>query len=100
VQWTDLPVDQRATYLACVRRAKRSQRWECFPMSLREPLPALPIPLRAGESDAVLHLQPLIERVYSAGGHDDIDYRQPLEPPLSADDEAWMDQLLKSAGRR
>jgi hypothetical protein len=38
--------------------------------------------------------------VYIAGGHDDIDYSKPPTPPPSSQDEAWMDQLLRAAGRR
>jgi len=96
----DLPDDRRAPYLTCVRRATRPGRWEVYPMPLRSPLPAVPVPLRANEPDLVLALQPLVERVYTAGGHDDIDYRRPADPPLEADDAAWADQLLRSAGRR
>jgi hypothetical protein len=70
-------------------------------MHIRTALSTLPIPLRGKEPDALLDLQPLIERVYTAGGHDDIDYNQPLvDPPLPAEDKAWMDQLLRAAGRR
>jgi hypothetical protein len=40
-----------------------------------------------------LELQPLITRVYAAGGHDDIDYRKPPDPPLEPDDAAWAAEL-------
>jgi hypothetical protein len=69
-------------------------------MQFRQPLPPLPIPLRSVDADIVLPLQPFIDRAYVAGGHDDIDYSKPLDPPLNADDEAWADQLLRAAGRR
>jgi hypothetical protein len=42
----------------------------------------------------VLDLQRLIERAYIAGGHDDIDYTQPCDPPLEEDDAAWVKSLL------
>lgn len=95
-----LPIDRRAPYLKRVRRASRPNRWEVYPMPLRQPLPEIPIPLREKEADIVLDLQPLIERVYVAGGHDDIDYRKPPEPPLEGEDAAWSDQMLEAAGRR
>jgi hypothetical protein len=96
----DLPPGRRAPYLACVRRAGRPARWEVYPLPLRQPLPSVPVPLREKESDVLLDLQPLIHRVYSAGGHDDIDYRRPPEPPLEDGDEEWADGLLRAASRR
>ncbi len=43
------------------------------------------------------------ERVFVDMGNgydDDLDYRQEPEPPLSAEDVAWADDLLRKAGRR
>ena len=96
----DLPVERRTPYLVCVRRAQRADRWEVYPVPLREPLPRIPVPLREKDADVSLDLQPLIERVYVAGGHDDINYAVEPDPPLQADDARWADELLKSAGRR
>ena len=96
----DLPVHRRTPYLVCVRRATRLNRWEVYPLPLREPLPRVPVPLRPTDADVPLDLQPLIERVYVAGGHDDIDYSVDPDPPLEGDDQGWADALLKSAGRR
>lgn len=97
---SDLPLDRRSPYLACVRRGWLGERWEAYPLPLREQIPAVPIPLRETDNDVPLELQPLIERVYVSGGHDDIDYRQPCLPPLEAEEEAWADQLLKTSGKR
>jgi len=96
----DLPEDRRAPYLTCVRRASRPSRWEVYPKPLREPLPAIPVPLREREADVLLELQPLVDRAYAAGAHDDLDYRHPPDPPLASDDEAWAHELLATAGRR
>jgi hypothetical protein len=96
----DLPENRRAPYLTCVRRAARPGCWEVYPMPLQAPLPGVPIPLRKGEADVVLDLQPLIARVYAGGGHDDIDYRGPPDPPLDGEDAAWADSLLRSCRRR
>lgn len=97
----DLPIQRRTPYLVCVRRASRLNRWEVYPLPLREPLPRVPVPLRAKtDADVPLDLQPLIERAYIAGGHDDIDYAVDADPPLEGDDARWADELLKSAGRR
>ncbi len=72
----------------------------CHPVSLREPIPAVKIPLRPGDADLMMDLQPLIRRVYRAGGHDDIDYTRDPSPPLPPAEAAWADQLLRAAGRR
>lgn len=95
----DLPAHRRAPYLTCVRRQSEPDLWEVYPMPLHERLPSVPVPLRQGESDIALELQPLVDRVYAAGGHDDIDYRQPADPPLEGEDAQWAGQLLRSAGR-
>jgi hypothetical protein len=96
----DMPPNRRAPYLTGVWRATDPMHWALHPMPLRQPLPQVPIPLRENDADVLLDLQPLIERVYVAGGHDDIDYRKPSQPPLEGDDAAWADQLLRSAGKR
>jgi hypothetical protein len=97
----EVPVQLRTTYFACLLRGwSISERWEVYSIPLRQSIPGIPVPLRENDPDAVLDLQSLIDRVYRAGGHDDIDYAQPLDPPLSPEDEAWADQLLRDAGRR
>jgi len=92
----DLPPDRRSAYTVCVRRGWLGNRWEAYPIPLQQRLPPIPIPLRQSDSDVLLELQPLIDRVYLAGGHDDIDYRKPAEPPLEAADAAWAAELLRS----
>lgn len=96
----DLPPEKRSPYVVCVRRGWDPLLWEVYPISLRQRLPRIPIPLRRGERDVALEFQPLIERVYVAGGHDDIDYRRSPTPRLDEPDETWADQLLKQAGKR
>ena len=76
----------RKDYLPCVNLAADSALWLAYPMSLREPLPTIPIPCRPNDLDIPLSLQPLIANVYRDGRHDDIDYLAPLQLPLSADD--------------
>lgn len=93
----DMPPERRTPYLVCVRRGWRASRWELYPVSLRAPLPRIPVPLREGEPDVALDLQPLIERAYAAGGHDDIDYSKPANPPLNPDDAAWAATLARDA---
>ena len=96
----DLPADRRTPYLISVRRAPVAERWTCYPVPFREPIPPVGVPLRPGDADVVMDLQPLVRRVYRAGGHDDIDYGREPSPPLRPADAAWADGLLRAAGRR
>jgi hypothetical protein len=101
VSEADIPIDRHAPYMACVRLGWDPYEWWAFPIPLRFSLPGISIPLRQADKPVVLELQPLIDRVYVAGGHDDIDYTRPLNPPLSSDDAAWTTALLsdrKTAG--
>lgn len=94
-----VPPARRTPYLVLVRRAYRWVPLEIYPLPLRQRLPAIRIPLRPGEPDAVVDLQPLIDRAY-ANGRYPIDYTKPPDPPLEAEDAAWADELLRSTGRR
>lgn len=96
----DLPPEARRPYMVCVQRGWLPGRWEAYPIGLRSPIPAVRIPLRRTDADVILELQPLIERVYLAGRHDDINYSKPPVPPLEPDDAAWADELLRVSGRR
>ena len=95
VRTEELPPDRRAAYLTCVCRAAQPLQWEAYPMPLRAALPTVPVPCREAEPDVPLALQPLIDRIYVEGGHDDIDYRRPPNPPWDAADAAWADRLVR-----
>jgi hypothetical protein len=100
VDHLDLPWNRRTPYMICIRRGDDLFHWYAYPVPLRQPLPRIPIPLRPKEPEVMLNLQPLIERVYVAGGHDDIDYSRPPKPLLEGEDAAWAADLLKSVAPR
>lgn len=75
-------------------------RREVYPCPLSEPLPTIRVPLRAGDPDAPLALQPLIDECYRLGSYWLSDYTRELDPPLSAEDAAWVQERLKAAGFR
>jgi hypothetical protein len=98
-----LPPEYRTAYFASVFRAtwKEYGRKEAYRIPLRDPLPAIRIPLRAGDDDVVLDLQALITEAYDIGRYDvTIDYKQPPAPPLDAEDIPWANDLLSAAGKR
>ncbi len=82
-------------YLICASRAVRPGRREIYPCPLRERLPVIRIPLRATDPDVPLDIQKLVNHCYTSGRYWKLDYRQPLEPPLSSEDAAWVGELLK-----
>ena len=84
-------------YLVSVSRGHDRCRYEVYPLGLGEPLPNIAIPLRHGDADVILELQPLINRVYDNGAFDRIiNYQQaPPLPPLNETDAAWLDELLR-----
>jgi hypothetical protein len=69
-------------------------------MALRRRLPVIGVPLRPADPDVPLDLQSIVEQCYRNGGYDDIDYRREPEPPLSPEDAAWADALLRQQGKR
>jgi hypothetical protein len=85
-----LPSASRETYVVCTRRADRPLQYEVYPISLRSELPTIRIPLRPRDADVSLALQPLVDAVYVNGRYHTIDYTQPLDPPLSDNDAAWL----------
>ena len=89
----------KALYKACVFRAHRAAL-EYYPLPLNERLPAIRIPLRPNDADAVLDLQPLIDQAYANGRYVlRLDYAKPCTPPLESDEAAWAREVLQSAGR-
>jgi hypothetical protein len=81
-------------YHALVSRAHHRSA-EVWSVSLREPLPVIPVPLAGKDPDVVLDLQAVFNTVYERAGYDySLDYRQPPEPPLNEADATWAADLL------
>ena len=97
---TYVPASRREAYYTSVSKIDGEADWAVYPMSLRKPLPPIPVPLRAQDEDVWIELQPLIDRTYAAGGYVATDYAKSPKPPLAEADAAWADTLLKAAGRR
>ncbi len=95
------PVNAVSAFRAVLRVPGNPVEIYLHPFFLREPLPTINIPLRAGEPPCKLPLQPLIDLAYRNGRYDrTLDYSRPCEPALDANDGAWADELLRGAGRR
>ena len=96
-----IPMSRRTPYVVSVWRVSQPAVKFAYPCPLRQPLPRIPVPLRAQDADAVIDLQGLIELCYARGRyHARLDYRAEPEPPLAPPDAAWTDELLRTAGLR
>lgn len=93
-----VPERYRTTYRALVRRAGSPRHAQLYPITLRQRLPAISIPLRASDADAKLDLQELFERAYDTGRYAGTDYTRPLDPPLSPEEAEWAQSLLRAGG--
>ena len=63
-------------------------------MRLRDPLPQIPVPLRAPDPDARLDLQRILHEAYDAGGYEDYIYTGSPQPPLHPHDAARASALV------
>jgi hypothetical protein len=97
---TDQPLKAGTHNCVLVHRTSERPYAKAFEWTVRERLPAIPIPLADGDPDASLDLQAAFAQVYERGGYDYLlDYQQPLIPPLSAEDVAWFSKTIASGGR-
>ncbi len=94
-----IPAERRRDYLVCVRRGWSEREREIYALSLRQRLPAIPIPLRQSDRPVPLDLQALLDKCYANGRYDDIDYTEPPVPALEPEDAAWAEFVLKACGR-
>jgi hypothetical protein len=91
---------KRAAYRVVVSRAGQRPLGEAYLFSIRDRIPAIPIPLRDGEPEPELPLNDLVHDVYQRGRYDlAINYSQPAPPPFSNEDAAWIGSLLEQATR-
>jgi hypothetical protein len=85
-------------YYALVSRYEERPAVGVWPIRLRDPLPDIPVPLRAPDPDARLDLQAILNTVYDAAGYGDYVYDGIPQPPLPQQDTAWARDLIpKSA---
>lgn len=95
----ELPPSPYAIYLSRTERRPLTQVWTA---SLRQRLPAVPVPLLQPDPDVILDLQAAVGACFALVGYERLlDYADPPPPPpLEEEDAAWLDDLLHGAGLR
>ncbi|MDJ0734194.1 MAG: DUF4058 family protein [Nostocaceae cyanobacterium] len=82
-------------YRILISRSSHRPQAQLYAFNIRQTIPAFPIPLRAGETEPLLDLQPLLHQVYDRARFElAIDYSQSCRPKLSPEDEAWVRGFL------
>jgi hypothetical protein len=82
-------------YLVCLHRGKQGNRCEVWPVTVRQSLPRIHVPLADGDPDVVLDLHAVFNRCYDEGAYARrLDYRREPTPPLQGEDGMWVDEVL------
>lgn len=88
-------------YRILVSRAYLRPKADLYAFNLQNSIPSYPLPLREGDTEPLLDIQTLINELYDEGNYDlVIDYTQGPVPPLSQENAAWVDEVLKEKGLR
>jgi len=91
----------RWDYLVCLHRGGQRNRYEVWPILLRQRLPRIHVPLLGGDPEVVLDLQAVFTRCYDEGAYARrLDYRREPPTPLAGEDAEWADALLREKGLR
>jgi len=84
-----------ADFYVLVNRASDRPRLGIWPISVRDKLPPVPVPIDEGVPDLTLELRPAFDRVYDEGRYaDQLNYSVAPQFPLREPDATWARELL------
>ncbi len=84
-----------ADYYVIVSRATRRPLAEVWPVQLTARLPLISVPLIGSDPDVPLDLQSVFDSCFERARYDrSLEYRRPLEPPLSGEDAVWLETAI------
>jgi hypothetical protein len=90
-----------SAYRLLISRAEERPQARLLPVNLRQPIPPFRLPLQPGDDEPTIDLSSLLHALYDRAGYDlRLDYATEPEPPLEGEDRAWVDTLLRAAGKR
>jgi len=90
----DEPVE--GDYCVLVSRYQERRQADLWTFNLRDPLPAIPVPLAGDDPELKLDLQAILHHLYDTRGYGKFIYDTPPDPPLSPEDAAWARSLVTS----
>lgn len=95
------PRPRSADYYILVSRAEEFPRVGVWAMTVRDPLPTIPIPLKEKDSDIPVALRTCLDGAYDSARYgQEIDYAEPPVPPLRQPDAEWAAELLKKHAKK
>ena len=89
------PAPPISDYYLLVHRGWEESQMGIWPVSVRDGLPAVPIPLAEDVPEVILDLRACIDHVYDFGRYaEQLDYSKAPKPPLREPDATWARELL------
>lgn len=91
-------VAKQSHYRIIVSRSNRPPSADFYLFSVRQPIPAIPVPLIEGEAEPHLELNRILHEIYDQSGYDlAIDYSQTPPPPAFTEaDSTWVHEIASS----
>lgn len=84
-------------YLVCVSRPANRKAFLFYPVTVRDRLPRVEIPLRPGAPKVGLDLKALLDQAYDNGRYRRVlDYTRDPDPPFGAADAAWVRRTVEA----
>jgi hypothetical protein len=81
-------------YRILVSRGATRPRAQLYAWTVRETIPAFPLPLLPEDAEPMVELGTVLHALYDRAGYDlRLDYARAPVPPLGAEDAAWAQQL-------
>jgi Protein of unknown function (DUF4058) len=91
----------KSDYRILISRVNSRPKASLYAFSVRDEIPSFVLPLHSSEGEPLVELQSLLNGIYERAGYElRIDYTQPSQPPLKAEDAVWADELLRSHSLR
>jgi hypothetical protein len=89
-------------YHVCVHQFDKHDDFVVYPVLLADRLPVIVIPLLPGDGSVAVDVQEVFQRCYDTGPYRRrVDYAEATPvPPLTAEQAAWVQQLLREKGLR
>lgn len=88
-------------YVVCLHRGGAGNQFEVWPITLRDRLPRVAVPLSEADDDVILDLQAVFTECYERGDFAaDINYQDEPAIRLPKEDVTWADAWLREKGQR